>query len=211
MTAGAGGWKDEAQVAEFLERTAGEHPRLAGEAVLISALPASPVSVLDLGAGDGRLGALVASVRASVERVVLVDSSPAMLDRARAQFDHDPRFEVIEGDLTDPVDGFGSFDVVVSGMAIHHLEDDRKQSLFQEVASCLRPGGWFADLEVVASPSPALHQAFLEGVGRESDDPEDRLVDVWTQLRWLEDVGLTEVDCLWKWRGLALLVGRRPG
>lgn len=202
-----GGWKDDGQVAEYLDRMTDQHPRVAGEDTLVSALPAEPLSVLDLGAGDGRLGALVASARPTVERVVLVDNSPAMIDRAQAQFGGDARFKVHAHDLEDPVGGFGRFDVVVSGMAIHHLHDDRKQTLFREIADCLETGGLFANLEVVRSPSPELHRAFLDAVGREADDPADRLVDVWTQMGWLEDAGFTHVDCLWKWRGLALIIG----
>jgi hypothetical protein len=44
---------------------------------------------------------------------------------------------------------------------------------------------------------------------RAHDDPEDHLVDVETQLTWTRAAGLEQVDCLWRWRGFALLVGGR--
>jgi tRNA (cmo5U34)-methyltransferase len=103
----------------------------------------------------------------------------------------------------------GSFDLIVSGMAIHHLEDDRKRNLYAEVARTLNPGGLFANLEVVASATPELHAQFLTAIGRTADDPEDRLADVECQLTWLREAGFGGVECPWRWQGFALMLGRR--
>ena len=130
-----------------------------------------------------------------------------MLARARERFVSDPRVDVRALDLTESIDGLGTADVVVSGFALHHLEDERKRSLFGEVATQLRPGGVFANLEVVRSATPELHATFRAAIGRVADDPEDRLSPVEDQLTWMRDAGLQQVDCVWRWRGFALLVG----
>jgi SAM-dependent methyltransferase len=206
-TTPVGGWADEEQVAWYLGRIGKLEARQAGERVLAGVLPEAPRRVLDLGCGDGRLAALVLAHRATVEEAVCVDRSPAMLDRARANFADDPRVEVVVGDLEHPLDLDGRFDVIVSGFAIHHLEHQRKRELLTEVAGLLAPGGTFANLEVVASATPERHAEFLVAIGRDADDPEDRLAPIEDQLAWMRDAGLTNVDCLWRWRGFALLVG----
>ena len=203
-------WEHEDRVEHYLDRRAGLVPRRAGEEVLLSLLPPAPHSLLDLGCGDGRLAALALGARASLERVVAVDSSPPMLDRARRQFADDPRVTVRAWDMSRSIGPLGRFEVIISGFAIHHLDDDRKQGLFGEVAAQLCPGGLFANLEVVASATPELHAEFMRHIGRSDDDPEDRLADVDAQLHWMRGAGMTQVDCLWRWRGFALLVGRGP-
>jgi tRNA (cmo5U34)-methyltransferase len=207
---GVTGWHDHAQVEEYLARVGQLPPRLAGEAALTECLPAAPERALDLGCGDGRLSACLLAARPTITEVVAVDISPPMLERARARFASDGRVVVREADLARSIRGLGEFDVIVSGFAIHHLTDDRKRSLLHEITDGLRPGGVFANLEVVASATPELHAAFGAAIGRERDDPDDRLVGVEPQLTWMREAGLEQVDCWWRWRGFALLVGERP-
>ncbi len=192
----------------YLTRIGRIAPRAAGEEVLVSMLPESPRTVLDLGCGDGRLAALVLENRSSIESVVAVDSSPAMLSHARNRFDGDHRVQLREWNLEESITPLGSFDVVVAGFSIHHVEDQRKREIFSEVAGQLTHDGLFANLEVVASATPELHRQFLDLIGRADDDPEDRLAPVDSQLNWMREAGLSQVDCIWRWRGFALLVGR---
>jgi hypothetical protein len=98
-------------------------------------------------------------------------------------------------------------------MAIHHLEHDRKRSLYAEVLDLLEPGGVFANFEHVASPSERLHRAFFDAIDEplENEDPSDRLLDAWTQVGWLRELGFEDADCYWKWLEMALLIGVRPG
>lgn len=203
-----GGWQDSEQVDWYLNRVGQLPPRLAGEAVLRQLLPVGPKTVLDLGCGDGRLSSLVLEACPTVEQVVAVDISPPMLDRARERFVDDARVKIQSWDLSENLGPLGAFDLIVSGFAIHHLEDDRKKALYGEVSGQLLPGGFFANLEIVASATPLLHAEFLSAIGRTADDPADRLVDVETQLAWMRDCGLAHVECMWRWRGMALLMGR---
>lgn len=203
------GWTDPAQVGWYVERIGRLEARQAAERALAELLPPAPRSVLDLGCGDGRLADLARTARPSIERFVALDNSPPMLALARERFAGDERVEVGEHDLRQPLGPLGTFDLVLSGFAIHHLDHERKRSLFGEVVERLAPGGRFINLEVVASASPRWHAEFLVAIGRDADDPEDQLAPVDAQLDWMREAGLVEVDCLWRWRGFALLVGDR--
>ncbi len=141
-----------------------------------------------------------------------LDFSDLMLDVARASFAGDERVEFVRHDLGEPLPALGHFDAVVSSFAIHHLEHERKRSLYGEVLDLLEPGGVFANFEHVASATQRLHLAFFAAIDEplENADPSDRLLDVETQLGWLRELGFDDVDCYWKWLEMALLVGVKP-
>src|SRR5262249_44925927 len=154
---------------------------------------------------DGRLLSLLAQTLPAIEGVG-IDSSELMLGAASERFAGDGRFSVLDHDLARPLPDLGAFAAVVSCMAIHHLEHERKRSLYGEVFAALAPGGTFANLEHVASPPRELHLEFFAAIEEpvECEAPSDRLLDVETQLDWLRDIGFHDVDCHWKWRELAV-------
>lgn len=141
-----------------------------------------------------------------------LDISELMLEASRRRFADDPCIELVEHDLMDPLPALGRFDAVVSSMAVHHLEHERKRSLYCEAFDLLEPGGVFANFEHVASPTHRLHLAFFAAIDEplEHEDPSDRLLDVETQLAWLRELGFDDVDCYWKWLEMALLIGVKP-
>jgi tRNA (cmo5U34)-methyltransferase len=203
---------DEQKVSRYLDR-ADEFPhRAEGEGVLLEHVPLDARRVLDLGTGSGRLLAMLQRQRPAMSCVGL-DFSELMLDAARERFGDDERVELVRHDLGEPLPELGRFDAVVSSFAIHHLEHERKRSLYREVFDLLEPGGVFANFEHVASPSDRLHAAFFAAIDvpLETADPSDRLLDVETQLAWLRELGFDDVDCYWKWLEMALLLGVKPG
>jgi tRNA (cmo5U34)-methyltransferase len=204
-------WDTPEHALDYLKRADSIPHRTEGEAVLLDCLPQPLGRVLDLGSGAGRLLSLVKLARPEVEAVA-VDFSPTMLGQLRERFGADPKVQIVEHDLDQPLPRLGTFEAVVSSFAIHHVRHERKRSLYAEIFELLAPGGVFCNLEHVASPTKALHRKFLGalGVAQENEDPSNKLLDLGTQLNWLREIGFTDVDCHWKWLELALMAGRTP-
>jgi tRNA (cmo5U34)-methyltransferase len=203
-------WTSAEHAREYLERADLISHRGEGEAALLEFIPAGTRRILDLGTGDGRLLALVRSAHPDTEAVA-VDFSPAMLEAARKRFAGDSRVSVVELDMDSSLPKLGPFDAVISSFAIHHLVHERKRALYAEIYGLLNSEGVFCNLEHVSSPSDRLHAEFLHRIGFTvgTEDPSNKLLDSETQLGWLREIGFVDVDCQWKWRELALLVGVR--
>lgn len=207
-------WTAAEHVNNYLERADSIPHRTEGEATLLEVIPAGTRRVLDLGTGDGRLLALVKGHLAREDReieAVAADFSPTMLEAVRRRFAGNASVEIIAHDLDRPLPALGMFDAVVSSFAIHHVTHERKRQLYIEIYALLNAGGVFCNLEHVASPTQRLHEEFLDrmGITAEEEDASNKLLDMETQLKWLREIGFVDVDCLWKWRELALMMGRR--
>jgi len=114
-------------------------------------------SVLDLGSGTGVSAEHVLRVHPGAA-LTGIDSSEEMLVHARRVM---PGATFLVRRLEDPLPD-GPFDLVVSALAIHHLDDRGKANLFRRVASALAPGGRFAFLDVVASEAPVSNPVPVE-------------------------------------------------
>jgi SAM-dependent methyltransferase len=124
--------------------------------------------------------------------------------------------------------------VVVSGYAIHHQPDRRKQALYAEIFDLLKPGGLFLNIEHVASPSRWLEGIFeayfidslydrqsrrdqaqsrtdvAEAYYHRPDKEANILAPVEQQCDWLRRIGFEDVDCYFKVFELAIFGGRHP-
>jgi len=170
--------------------------------------------ILDLGAGTGLLASRILEAHPSAD-VTLVDVAEAMLAQARARLARPAeagRAHFVVSDLAK-AEFPGSFDAIVSALAIHHLEAAAKRDLFARVHRALRPGGVFLNADQVRGSTPRLegiHQgAWLAKVkergvsaadlaaaqARMELDQTDTLE---AQLGWLTEVGLRDVGCFFQ-------------
>ncbi|MGC4938419.1 class I SAM-dependent methyltransferase [Kribbella sp. DT2] len=94
--------------------------------------------VLDVGCGSGL--PLARELAAAGHAVTGVDISEVQIRRARELV---PQAEFVLADAASLDFAAGSFDAVVSFYALIHLPQDEQRQLLRNIATWLRPGGWF--------------------------------------------------------------------
>jgi tRNA (cmo5U34)-methyltransferase len=158
--------------------------------------------ILDLGTGTGETLAAVLAVHPAASAVG-VDESESMLAAAQQRLSGvGAGVEFHVADLRAPLPP-GPFDLVVSALAVHHLDGPAKADLFARVQAVLRPGGRFvlADVVIPVDPDDAVTP----------QTPEyDRPSTTADQLAWLVGAGLVAVPT-WAERDLVVLRADRPG
>lgn len=142
-----------------------------------------PVDALDLGAGTGKLTALLAGL-SGPEHVVAIEPDPEMLAELRRGL---PEVKALEGRAEAIPLPDGSVDAVLAGQAAHWFDLDRA---LPEIARVLRPGGVLAGLWNADDTSVAWVRGLHESSGRRTVvpilGPEDQ--DAATST-WLTEVG----------------------
>ena len=152
-------------------------------------------SVLELGTGTGETARRVLD-RHPDAHLLGIDASPGMVKVARESLPTD-RVRLLVGRLEDPLPE-GPFDLVISCLAVHHLEGRGKADLFQRIASALDPAGRFVLADVVEPVDPSYVPTVI--------DPEvDHPSKLDEQLAWLEAAGLFP-EVTWTHRDLVVIV-----
>ena len=112
----------------YLEMIRAEVPRFEElQEQTIAAIPFAPERVLELGIGTGETTRRLLGSHPAA-RVTGLDSSPEMVFRARELGIEEVRLARMEDPLPD-----GPWDLVISVLTIHHLDDGGKRDLFRRV------------------------------------------------------------------------------
>ena len=152
--------------------------------------------VLDLGTGTGETARRIL-VMYDDAHLVGIDESEGMLSGARHVLPK-ARVDLRVSHLEDPLPE-GPFDIVVSALAVHHLDLPEKRDLFGRVFVILRPGGRFVLGDVVTPEDPADAVTPI-------DPHHDRPDSVPVQLDALRTAGFA-ASVAWQRRDLAVMVG----
>ena len=185
-------WDPETYLAEMAAEIPGYEELQ--DAVAAATRDLAPATVLELGTGTGETALRVLALHPAAAWTG-IDASEAMLARARERL---PRADLRVGRLEDPLPD-GPFDLVVSALAVHHLDGEGKRDLFARVA---RVSGAFVLGDVVVPERP-------EDAVIEIDGDYDVPSSVAEQLAWLREAGF-EADATAVRPDLAVLRCRRP-
>lgn len=131
--------------------------------------------VLDLGSGPGSLAMrIVRSIPAA--SVLALDRDPVLLEVGRRALHGEPRIRFAPADLGDPaLPSLGrDFDAAVSTTALHWLDLASLRSLYQSLATMLRPGGLFLNGDRLVDPESDLDRlAAAVRRAQEQDQPAE--------------------------------------
>lgn len=236
-------WKTESLVQTFLQGVRGGIPFAAEQIdIMLRVIKAGNKTVenfVDLGCGNGILAKAILAHYPQAKGV-LVDFSEPMLSEAKTQLsDYASSLRFALGDFgvkewIHSVSAEAPFDVIVSGLAIHHQPDKRKKELYAEIFNFLKPGGVFINMEHVASHTDWIESVWddffidslydfhekkgiaksrkqiSEEFAHRRDKEANILAPVELQCEWLREIGFEDADCYFKVFEFAIFGGRRP-
>ena len=120
--------------------------------------------ILDMGAGTGLLSAFLME-RYPDASFTLIDISEKMLDIAKDRFRGNSNVKYIVADYSK-YSFVEDYDIVVSALSIHHLEDEEKKKIYKKSYSLLKQNGIIINADQVYGETPFIEnlniRQFLE-------------------------------------------------
>ena len=192
---------------------------------LIAAIPfegEACFKMMDLGCGTGTISKRVRESFPDV-RITCLDISKKMLQIAECKLGGDAYYQ--EGNF-EHYEFTERFDLIVSSLALHHLETEEKLKYFYgKIYNALNPGGVFINIDVVLGSDTILQETYMnkwvEFMEKNLDPAEVRgkvLVDYYAEdrpvrltqhIKLLGDCGFGCVDVLYKVYNFAVIAAKK--
>ena len=178
--------------------------------------------VLDLGAGTGLLTKYLFEKYPKAE-FTLIDISEEMLKLAKNRFQRYNNFKYIIADYLEH--DFKNFDIIVSSLSIHHIEDEDKKKLYKKIYDALNPEGIFLNADQVIGSTPDIDKTYQRNwmekidenkfTGPEKDTAIERMkfdkpATFEDNLKWLKNCGFEDVDLCYKYYSFCIFYGKKP-
>ncbi|MDR0294559.1 MAG: methyltransferase domain-containing protein [Oscillospiraceae bacterium] len=192
---------------------------------LVSVIPFSKERVftmIDLGCGTGTISKAIKSSFPKVN-ITCVDVAEKMLEIAKVKIGGNVICIQIDFNAFDFPE---QYDLVVSSLALHHLETDHdKLAFYKKIYSSLTRDGVFINIDVVLGSDNAIQDVYLKkwkeymgnNVSAEEIDnkwlpnyyTEDRPTQLTTHIDMLKECGFTCVDVIYKYFNYAVCIGKK--
>ena len=116
------------------------------------------VNIVDLGAGTGLLTQELYEIYPNAN-FTLIDISKEMLKIAKERFGGLDNFTFLEDNYFENIT-VNDCDLICSALSIHHLEDDNKQKLYNNIYSKLKKNGCFLNLDQFNANSEKINDLY---------------------------------------------------
>ena len=180
------------------------------------------IKVIDLGCGTGTIAKKIAE-RFKNSQITCVDIASNMIGMAKTKMAKYNHTKYIIDDFAK-IQFTENFDVVVSSLALHHLEtDNQKIEFYKKIFDLLNDKGTFMNGDVVLASTEYWQdlnmQKWIEYMSRSVSmqeiennwipkyKSEDRPAVLLDQLRWLKEIGFKHVDVIWKYFNFSVYGG----
>jgi tRNA (cmo5U34)-methyltransferase len=183
-----------------------------------------PKRILDLGCGTGNLTEQILKYYPEAE-IDALDISEDILKESQKRFSNKPNVRYIQADFRQMHLPPGSYDLVLSSIAIHHIQDPDKTILYHEIFQSLTANGLFIFADQTRGITEEIYQkhisrwkeeAFKLGSTQENwdmwmdhQDAHDFHTPVNWHLKQLELAGFKDLDIIWKNIMWAILWARK--
>lgn len=190
---------------------------------IIATIPFQPdkkIDIIDLSCGTGAISHTIQQ-QYTQAKFTLVDIAENMLKIAEQKLGKSCAY------INSDFNSFNfdkQYDVIVSSLALHHLEiDSDKQLFYNKIYKALKDGGVFINGDVIKAQTDKLQNTFIEKwvvyMSRSVDIQEinekwlsnyyaeDRLISLMNHLEMSKNAGFKDIDVVWKYYGFSVYKG----